>query len=223
MKLHTRVATQLALAGAGLGVVAGVVQASFGSRIPNWTGNKDSPVALGLLTVVLSALAGGCALRLVRLPRRDAGRRLALSIGLLIPAGLCFSTVGRMWWLPGPLLLCATAFTLAAESRQDYLAMIRTHWLAGLVSVLGAAEVLMAVSAPATTAVIGVIGGLALIAAPWLAPRSRTLSWILLAIGVVPFTALTYWAVVPAVLALLALAIAVPLMVRGQHRPRRPA
>lgn len=214
MTPNPRLATQLALAGAGLGVVAGVVQAAVGSRVPDWTGNKGSPVALGILTVLLSLLAAGCALGWARVPRHDAGRRLALTIGLLIPAGLCFSTVGRLWWLPGPLLLSAAAIALAVEPRRAYVSLIRTRWLAGLLGVLGAAELLMAVSAPPVTAVIGIVSGLALIAAPWLATHSRTISWILLAIGVLPFTALTYWAVVPAVLAVLALLIALPLLLR---------
>jgi hypothetical protein len=212
--LEQPLATRLALAGAGSGVVAGVVQASIGGRIPDWTGNKSSSLALGILTVVLSLLALGCTLGLARLPRREAGRRLALTIGLLVSGGLCFSTVGRLWWLPGPLLLCAAAITLAAEPRRDYARSMRTHRLAVLLGVLGAAELLMAVSAPPFTAVIGIIGGLALIAAPWLGAHSRTISWVLLAVGVVPFAALTYWAVVPAVLAVLALLIGVPLPVR---------
>jgi hypothetical protein len=216
-------AATLGMAGAGFGIVAGIVQATVGARIPNWTGAKDSPVALGLLTIVLSLLAAGCALGLARISRSQLGHRLALALGLLIPAGLCFSTVGRLWFLPGPLLLCAAGIALAPGSRKDYSEMIRSHWLAGLVSVLGAAELLMAVSAAPAVAVIGVIGGLALIAAPWLAPLSRTLSGVLLAVGVVPFTVLTYWAIIPIVLALLALLIAAPLVLRGSTHRQHPA
>jgi hypothetical protein len=223
MTPHRPPVTQLGLAAAGLGVVAGVVQASVGSRIPGWTGNKGSPVALGVLTVVLSLVAVSCIFGLARLPRHDAGRRLAFAIGLLIPAGLCFSTVGRLWWLPGPLLLCAAAIALSAEPIKDYVNVMRTHWLAGLLGVLGAAELLMAVSAPSLTAVIGIVGGLSLTAAPWLVAHSTTTSWILLAIGVVPFTALTYSAVVPVALALLALLIGVPLLIRSAHQRAQPA
>jgi hypothetical protein len=218
-----RLAARLALAGAGLGVVAGAVQATVGSRVPDCPCSPSSPVALGVITVVLSLLAAGCALGVERLQRGDAGRRLALTIGLLIPAGLCFSTVGRLWWLPGPLLLCAAAMTLAVESRKAYAGVIRTHWLAGLLGVLGAAELLMAVSAPPVPAVVGIVGGLALIATPWPAPHSRTISWILLAIGVLPFAALTYWAVVPVELAVLALLIALPLLVGKPSPHSHPA
>ncbi|MCW2637662.1 MAG: hypothetical protein JWQ99_4029 [Blastococcus sp.] len=156
------------------------------------------------------------------MPRRDAGRRLALTIGLLLPAGLCFSTVGRLWWLPGPLLLCAAGMALAVEPGRAYVSLIRTHWLAGLLGVLGATELLMAVSAPPLTAVIGIVGGLALLAAPWPATYSRTISWVLVAIGTLPFAALTYWAVVPAVLAVLALLIALPLLLRQAPQHSHP-
>jgi hypothetical protein len=42
------IAAGLGLAGATLGVMAGLTQAAAGSRIPDWTGNKSSPVVLGL-------------------------------------------------------------------------------------------------------------------------------------------------------------------------------
>jgi hypothetical protein len=38
--------------------VAGVIQATAGHRIPDWTGAKQAPGALGLLTIILSLLAG---------------------------------------------------------------------------------------------------------------------------------------------------------------------
>lgn len=223
MTPRSGLATQLGVAGAALGVATGIVQATAGARIPDWTGAKDSPFALGLLTIMLSLLAAGCALGLARVAFSQPGHRLALVLGLLIPAGLCFSTVGRLWFLPGPLLLCAAGIALASGSRKDYSEVIRSHWLAGLVSVLGAAELLMAVSAAPAAALIGVIGGLALIAAPWLAPLSPKLSGILLAVGVVPFAVLTYWAIVPVVLALFATLIGAPLVIRGSARRQHPA
>jgi uncharacterized membrane protein YhaH (DUF805 family) len=215
-----RLVTQLGLVGAGLGVIAGVVQASIGGQIPDWTGNKGSSVALGVLTVLLSLLALGCTLGLARRRAHTTGNRLASVIGVLIPAGLCFSTVGRLWWVPGLLLLGSAGLALAAAPGRDYVRVIRVHWPAGLLGVLGAAELLMAVSAPPIAAVIGVVGGLALIAAPWLILHSRSMSWLLLVIGAVLFTALTYWAVVPDLLAVLALLIGVPLVIR--RAPRVP-
>ena len=40
------------------------------------------------------------------IPRRF-GRRLVLGVGLLIPGLLCFTTVGRLWYLPGALITTA--------------------------------------------------------------------------------------------------------------------
>ena len=111
--------------------------------------------------------------------------------------------------------------TTNAAPRRSRVAAHRTPWLASLLGVLGAAEMLMALSAPATTMVIGVVGGVALVACPWSAARSRPLAWALLAVGVLPFTVLTYWAIVPVVLALLALAICIPLLIHTA--PRSPS
>lgn len=43
--------------GAVLGMAAGVTQAFVGKRIPVWAGAKADPVALGILTLALCALA----------------------------------------------------------------------------------------------------------------------------------------------------------------------
>lgn len=213
-----RLAPALGVAGGALGVLAGIVQATVGSRIPDWSGAKGSPVALGILTVLLSLLATWCAYGLRGTAPIGSARRLALVIGLTIPAGLCFSTVGRLWFLPGPLLLCCAALALAGGSRREFNEAIRSNWLAGLVSLLGAFEILMAVSATPVAAAVGVLGGVALLVAPWLTSRSRGVAIVLLVLGAVPFAALTYWAVVPVVLALLVPFIAGPLLLRASPR-----
>lgn len=215
-------ATRLGLWGAALGVVAGVVQVTVGARIPAWTGAKASPVALGVLTIVLSVLAGGCAIGLSRTASTDPARRLALAIGLLVPAGLCFSTVGRLWFLPGPLLLGSAGLALAAGSGRDFIDVLRSHWSAGLVSALGAWELLMAASATPSTALVGAVGGLALMLAPWTTARSRSMAGALLIIGAVPFAVLTYWSVVPIVVGALAIAIGAPVVMHGSQQSRVP-
>lgn len=79
-------------------------------------------------------------------------------------------------------------------------------WLRLLPSVLGAFEVLLAVRAgPGWTVAVGLVGGVALITAPWLPyPPLRV---VLLLIGTVPFAALTWWSVAGPLLAVVALAI----------------
>lgn len=84
--------------------------------------------------------------------------------------------------------------------------MIETNWLSVLISTLGGIELLMAVSAaPVTTMVIGVIGGLALVVAPWIS--SVGLRVVLLSVGALPFAVLTWWSLASPLLAVLALAI----------------
>jgi hypothetical protein len=50
---HLNIRRLLAVAGV-LGILAGTVQATFGTRIPDWSGAKAEPVGLGVLTIALS-------------------------------------------------------------------------------------------------------------------------------------------------------------------------
>jgi len=80
-----------------------------------------------------------------------------------------------------------------------------TRWMSALVSLLGAFEVLMGLgSGSALTRVVGVVGGLALVAAPWVAGRVRGLTLALLVVGTVPFAALTVTSLVSPVLGIVA-------------------
>ncbi|MCU1455857.1 MAG: hypothetical protein JWN46_4003 [Acidimicrobiales bacterium] len=198
-------AGRLGAVGAALGMVAGTIQASVGSRIPGWTGSKASPVALGLLTLLLSAVALAAAVMLRSIEPVPPRPRALAAVGLLVPGALCFSTVGRLWYLPGALMLSALAWLLAAGSTHELAAVIRSSWMRGLVSLLGAFEILMAVSAgPTLTVAVGIIGGAALIAAPWVRRRARL---GMLIVGTLPFAALTWWSLVGPLLAVVALAI----------------
>jgi hypothetical protein len=95
-------------------------------------------------------------------------------------------------------------------------------WLHILVGVLGAFEVLMAVSAgPGTTVAVGLIGGLALMAAPW--PPIRMIRMALLLIGTVPFAALVWWSGAGPLLAVVALGIGVGTLRRRAGDASAPA
>jgi len=214
------IAASLGLAGATLGVLAGLIQATAGSRIPDWTGHKGSPVALGLLTVLLSLAALAAALTLRnRAPLRPS-QRVLVAVGLLVPAGLCFSTVGRLWYVPGILLLSSLGLTVAAGGTSELWPVIRRNWIRGLVTLLGAFEILMAVSAgPLVTIAAGVIGGAVLVVTPWLADRAKPATILAaLLIGTLPFAALTYWSVASPVLAVVALILAFPAIKRAHKR-----
>ncbi len=201
-----QVAAALAVVGGSLGAAAGVTQAAVGSQIPGWTGNKGSPLALGLLTILLSGISLGCAALLRSASPLRPGRRVAAALGLLIPGGLCFSTVGALWYLPGLLLLSAAALVITAGEPHETRASIGANLPRALVSLLGGFELLMAVSAgPVPTIAVGVLSGMALAAAPWApAPGPRV---VLLLLGTLPFAVVTWWSLASPLLAVLALAI----------------
>ena len=214
-----RAVARLGITGSALGVIAGTVQALIGSRIPEWTGAKQDPGSLGLLTIALSLLAGYAAHRQAR-PNTTVKSRAAYAAALLIPGLLCFSTVGRLWYLPGPLLLAAALISI--DSLRDTSTLITRNWLRCLLALLGAAELLMAAGAAPVLMAVGAVGGVALIAAASVA-RSRASLVALTVLGTVPFTLLAWTAVVPVLLLLAAAAIAVPLtrhaMPRAAVRP----
>ncbi len=214
-----RVAGWLGLVGGGLGVVAGLIQATVGDRIPSWSGSKANPVALGLLTITLSLVALLSAVVLRRYPGLPPARRIAAVVGLLVPAALCFSTVGRLWYLPGLVLLAAAVYATLAGDLAHTRDLVTTQWLHVLVSLLGALELLMAVSSgPVLTIAVGVVGGLALVAAPWIWATAVRIA--LLLIGTLPFAVITWWSVASPLLAITALGIGFTM--RATPRPARP-
>ncbi len=84
---------------------------------------------------------------------------------------------------------------------------IAAGWTSGLVTVLGACLVLMAVSAaPIVTVLLGVAGGIAVLIAPWLPPRRRTVA-VLLLLTPIPFAIATWWSLVTPLVVLLAAVI----------------
>lgn len=83
--------------------------------------------------------------------------------------------------------------------------LLGTRWTCALVSLLGAFEVLMALGAgSALIRVVGIVGGLALAAAPWVVGRARGMTLALLVVGTIPFAALTPTSLISPVLAIVA-------------------
>ncbi len=100
--------------GGGLGVLAGLIEMSIGTQILPWIGNKESPVVLGLITFFLSCIALLSVLSARNHVKLTNDRKLAIFFGVLLPAAICFTTVGRLWYLPGSLLIM-TCLLLAHE------------------------------------------------------------------------------------------------------------
>jgi hypothetical protein len=115
LKRLPRGACTIAWAGVLLGICAGLVQLTLGATIPQWTGAKMDPAGLGLTTIVLSLVAA-VALWQLRRPL-PTWARVACVLVSVACALVCFSTVGRLWHVPGPLLLLATVLAVVTAPR----------------------------------------------------------------------------------------------------------
>ncbi|MDD3014004.1 MAG: hypothetical protein PHC34_09910, partial [Candidatus Gastranaerophilales bacterium] len=74
-------------------------------KILPWIGNKENPVGLGIITLLLSGLAFLSVLSARKTAKLTNDRKMMIFLGVLLPAVICFTTVGRLWYLPGTLLV----------------------------------------------------------------------------------------------------------------------
>lgn len=201
-----RIAAGLAAAGAGLGVLAGLVELTVGPSIREWVGNKQDTTRLGLTTTLLAVIAAFAAAALRRPGGAAGARRIAVTLGLAIPALLCFTTVGRLWYLPGLLLLAAAVLLLAGTTRAELAAAFtERHWRVALLAACGASYVLLGATAIGGAGALGIVGGVLLWAVPAAARRSRATAYGVLLAGALPFAAVTWWSVVTPLIAMLAI------------------
>jgi hypothetical protein len=203
------IGNSVARAGSALGIVAGAIQLTFGGDIASWTGNKASPAALGLVTVVLASIAGLATIRLRR-AFDPPGTRLALVVLTAVIALVCFSTVGRLWLVPGPLLLIGAG--LQAPGWSESISATRRNWPRVLLATIGAFELLMAAGATTLALLVGVVGAGALIGAAWLAGGDRRVVGALLVVGTIPFAIVAWSALVPVLVVVVVAVLAVPVM-----------
>jgi hypothetical protein len=205
-----RLGAYLGAGGATLGLAAGVLELAVGPHIRAWVGNKQDTTRLGLATLVLAALALVAALALLRRPRAPAPIRLRLAAGLLIPGLICFTTVGRLWYVPGVLLVGAGIATVVdlRRERSEVGTTLGRNWTALLTVVLGAFYVFLGATALGLAGILGILGGLlaiGLVAARGALPTPVALGLLLAA--ALPFAALTWWSVATPLIAILLLAI----------------
>lgn len=109
----SELASLAALSGAALGVLAGSVELTAGPHIRPWVGDKHDTTRLGVATIALSLIALAAAIAWRRQRQPTSGTRLLVPLGLLTPGLVCFTTVGRLWYVPGALLLTAAGAALA--------------------------------------------------------------------------------------------------------------
>ena len=204
------VSGRLGTIGATFGIAAGIAQASIGSRILAWTGNKAHPFALGLLTIGLSVsvLVAARTLRTAPPPRNET--LTAITLWFAVVAFVCSTTVGKLWAISGVLVLAAAGVTLMACGWHHFRNAVANNWLRGLLFTLGAFELVMAVSAaPSMTVAAGLVAGGVVIAAAFLTKRGRKTTVSLLVMASLPFAILTWWTVVTPMLTTVAFVIGV--------------
>ena len=154
------------------------------------------------------ALAAGGGLVVAHHPRaRPGSRRVALAV-IVTTALICFTTVGTLWFIPGPLLLIGAALTV--HSCRDLAVAVWRNWTRVLVATLGGCQLVMAAGAAPTLMVVGGLSGLALIAAAVVAAHEYRVSAPLMVLGTVPFAILAWAAIVTLLVLLLAAGFAAP-------------
>ncbi len=213
-----RAAVLLGLVGATLGTLAGLVELTAGPSIRAWVGNKQDTTRLGLATLALAATALVAALALARRPEAPSPRRFTLAVALLVPGLICFTTAGRLWYLPGTLLVTAALLTLGGlrGEAKDVVVAADRNWTAILTVVLAGFYVFLGATALGLAGTLGSLGGLlalALVARRGTLPRPLALT--LLLVAALPFALLTWWSVVTPLIALLLLACGLPAISRS--------
>jgi hypothetical protein len=204
-----RVAARLGVAGAALGAIAGAVELTVGSSIPSWIGDKHDTTRLGIVTLVLAGIAIGSGLTLARRHDDDA-RRLLLAAGLVVPGLVGYTTVGRLWYVPGALLIAgglAAVRGLRRDARSIVHAIAR-QWTRGLVAALGVVYAALGLTAHGPATIDGIGGGLLVIAIALLLPRlPAALAVTGLVASVLPFAIVTWWSLATPVIAVLVITI----------------
>ena len=204
----SRVAARIGTVGAVLLGAAGLVQATLGAVIPDWTGAKLAPVGLGLLTVGLAGVALVAARRFRT--ELSPGPRAAWALASAGPGLLCLSTVGVLAWAPA-VLLVAAAVLAVADGPGDSARAVAAHWPQVLLSALGGFQLLMAAAAAPWVMAVGAVSGTALVLAAWLPARPAVRVGLVL-LGTVPLAAVGWYAFVPPLVAAVALPIAAAVL-----------
>jgi hypothetical protein len=211
----------IGVVGSLLGSVAGLVELSVGGDIGDWVGNKTDTASLGVVTIALSLVALIAAVASLNRPV-GAGRRFAVALGLLVPGVVGFTTVGRLWYLPGALLVVSGMMVLVAAHQTGQLAAtLSRNWGRILISVLAAIYAFLGILAWNPATALALAGTAAIFAALAVARRSPAQASLLLVGGALPFALITWWSVVAPLTAALLLVIGLPEIWRS-HRVALP-
>ena len=206
----------LGFTAAAFTAIAGLIELGVGSN--SWTGDKNEPTTLGILTLVMAAIMAASGLVARRNPTVGSG--LAAAAGMAIPGLIALTTAGRLA-IPGAVVAVAAAgFAVAdARSKGSIRLAMSLAWPTALIAVLAVIYLAFGVAAGAI-GILGIVGAAATIAALVVKRRSGIQAAALLVVGVVPFAVAVWWSVVIPLTALLILAIELPQMLaKGRPAP----
>jgi hypothetical protein len=201
---------------AAFGVIAGAAQL-FAGTTP-WTGNKNDPVTLGWVTLLLAALLGMASAAVPRVTTSDRG--LAVASTLLLAALLGLTTAGPAWVPAAVAGSGAAGFTVHAAGAGAVRASIGRNWPRMLLVVLALIYLALGLTYFGPVGMLGVGGAIAVLAAVVLRTRSHAGAVVLLIVGAVPFAAATYWSLVTPITCLLMMTMGLYVL-RGD--PTQPA
>jgi hypothetical protein len=217
-------AARLGTIGGVLGTLAGVIELTVGASIRSWVGDKLDTTRLGVVTIALGVAAASCALASGTRRAGSPSRRAALAAGMLAPGLIGFTTTGRLWWVPGGLLVVAgvlAARGLAAH-RSAIAGDLGDRLPRLLVGIVGALQVALGWSAHGTAAMLGVAGGVVVIAVAAALPRlPAPVALAAPVLGAIPFAVVTWWSVVTPLLALLAVLLGAAAVTDDRRRATR--
>ncbi len=207
-------ARTVGLTAAAFTATAGLIELVGGSNA--WTGDKNQPFTLGILTVILAAIMAAAGL----MARRDltSASGLAAAAAIAIPGLITLTTAGLLA-IPGAVLgVVAAGFSVAdARSRGPLQPVISRAWPTALIGILAVVYLAFGVVAGAI-GILGILGATATVGALVLKQRSAVQAATLLVVGVVPFAVVAWWSVVIPATALLILAIGLPRILASHDR-----
>jgi hypothetical protein len=197
----------IALLGGSLGALVGIVELTVGPTIRPWIGDKHDTARLGLVTIALSAIAIVSAVALIHRPEGSPTRRAVLGLGLLGPGLICFTTVGRLWYVPGALLVVTGAITVAGVARRDARAVLAAagrNWAAVLTTTLGVVYLALGLTSHRGAGALGIVGGAVTIGLVTVGRRiPLPLALRILLLAVAPFALNTWWSLITPFIAML--------------------
>lgn len=207
------------LTAAALTATAGVIELIAGST--GWTGDKNSPLTLGALTIILAAIMATAAQLILRKP--SAASSVAAAAAITVPALITLTTAG-LFAIPGALIgITAGALAVAdAQTRGSIRQTISRAWPATLIAILGVVYLAFGVVA-GPIGWLGIIGAAAAPAAFALRQRSAALAAAVLIVGVVPFAVAAWWSVVIPLTAILLITIELPQILGRRQSGATPS